>query len=266
MKPHLFATLLATLLIVGCDNPEKPAATTPERAAEKPAEKQAEQPAERPAEQPAEKPKPAGEVTALNPQKTLFLERLPGDKRRILIEAEVCLREGPLELLMCKNNSKEHESIFHSDADASQIHATLMVCKAKPGTVVKYTQDGKVFPPTGTKVKISVRYEKKPGEIVTVDAKEWVRNMKTHKALDIDWVFAGSEFWKDPEDAKKPPYYLANAGDVITVSNFPDAMLDLPINSPKDNSDLAFEAWTERIPPLKTKVTLILEPVLEEKK
>jgi hypothetical protein len=37
-------------------------------------------------------------------------------------------------------------------------------------------------------------------------------------------------------------------------------LLDLPIDSSKNNADLNFEAHTERIPPLETKVTVILEP------
>lgn len=250
--------LLALVLALGCDMPDR--STLAEKPADKPAT-----PAEKPADKPAEKPV-EGKKTALNKKNTLFMEILPGDKRRVQIEAEVCLREGDLELLMCKKDSKEHEAIFHADVDAREIHMALLAAKAKPGSVVKYTQDGKVFPPTGTKIKITLRYEKKPGEVATVDAKEWVRNKRDGKPLAYDWVFAGSEFWQDPEDPKKPPYYMANGGDVITVSNFPDAMLDLPINSPKDNSILAFEAWTERIPPLKTKITLILEPVLDEKK
>jgi hypothetical protein len=262
----LFAALL---LAPGCDVPDKPATQgdKPTQLAAKPADKPAENPppATKPSEKPAEKPV-EGKKTALNKQSTLFMEIQPGDKRRILIESTVCLREGALELLMCRRETKEHESILHAEIDAREIHMALLAAKAKPGSVVKYTEDGKIFPPTGTKIKITLRYERKPGEFATVDAKEWVRNLKTKKALEYDWVFAGSQFWQDPEDAKKPPYYLANGGDVITVSNFPDAMLDLPINSPKDNSDLAFEAWTERIPPVGTKVTMILEPVLEEKK
>ena len=59
---------------------------------------------------------------------------------------------------------------------------------------------------------------------------------------------------------------MANGGDVICVSNFEDAMLDLPINSSKNNDELAFEAFTERIPPIGTPVTVILEPVLEKNK
>ena len=78
-------------------------------------------------------------------------------------------------------------------------------------------------------------------------------------------MFAGSHFFQDPDDPKKPPYYMANGGDMICVSNFASAMLDLPIDSSKDNADLNFEAWTERIPEKGTKVTVILEPVLEKK-
>jgi hypothetical protein len=78
------------------------------------------------------------------------------------------------------------------------------------------------------------------------------------KDLDIDWVFAGSRLVDVPfEQGKK--HYLANDGDVICVSNFETAMLDLPIKSPKDNADLAFEANTARIPPKDTRVTVILE-------
>ena len=43
------------------------------------------------------------------------------------------------------------------------------------------------------------------------------------------------------------------------------ALLDLPIKSSKANSELAFEANTERIPPVGTKVTVIFEPVPEKK-
>jgi hypothetical protein len=82
----------------------------------------------------------------------------------------------------------------------------------------------------------------------------------------VDWVFAGSQFFQDPDDKTRPPFYMANSGDVITVSNFTDAMLDLPIDSSKDNNELSFECFTERIPEKGTKVTMILEPVLEKKK
>jgi hypothetical protein len=73
--------------------------------------------------------------------------------------------------------------------------------------------------------------------------------------------------FKDPDEPKKPPYYLANgSGDFISVSNFNDSLMDLPIPSTKDNADLQFECWKDRIPALGTKVIMILEPVLDENK
>ena len=63
----------------------------------------------------------------------------------------------------------------------------------------------------------------------------------------------------------KKQYYLAEAGDFICVSNFPDAMLDLPIESTDSNDALEFEAFTEHIPPRGTKVTVVLAPEIEKK-
>jgi hypothetical protein len=77
----------------------------------------------------------------------------------------------------------------------------------------------------------------------------------------VDWIFAGSQLVGNPLDTEHPKTYLANDGDVICVSNFDTGMLDLPVESSQKNAELDSEAWTERIPPVETKVTIILEPV-----
>lgn len=188
-----------------------------------------------------------------------------GEKRRVIVQAEVCLREGMLEHLMCKKMTKEHEAILTADVDARDIHKALIVAKAVPGTTVRYKDDGTVVPPTGAKIKVTLIYKDKD-KTITVPGRDWVRDLKTKKSLDVDWVFAGSQFLENPLEKDKPPLYAANAGDVICVSNFEGAMLDLPINSSKNNAELEFEAFTERIPPLGTAVTVILEPVVRAKK
>jgi hypothetical protein len=207
--------------------------------------------------------------TAMNKLDTLFLEELPDGRKRVLIESEVCLRDGILEQLMCRLQTKEHEAILHANVNAADIHTVLLLTKAKPGSVVKYQP--KFEPPTGTKIKITLEYQTKiendkaTTKKVSVNARDWIRNIKTGKELETDWVFAGSEFFQDPDDPKRPPFYQANSGDVICVSNFPTAMLDVPIDSPKTNRDVSYEAWTDRIPPVGTKVTIILEPIFEDK-
>ena len=62
----------------------------------------------------------------------IFLE-VQGDERRIVVRTSVVLREGQLEGLLCRKNTKEHEYILAADADARKIHAALLVAGAKPG-------------------------------------------------------------------------------------------------------------------------------------
>jgi hypothetical protein len=194
--------------------------------------------------------------------KNVYFEK-QGDVRRVHVLATVCLREGLLEQLLTRKHTKEHEAILSADIDARQIHAALLAAGAEAGSPVRFRPEFK--PPTGTKIKVTLQY-KKDGKTLTVPAREWIRNARTKKPLQYDWVFAGSEFIPNPVDPKGQDFYLANEGDVICVSNFESALLDLPIESSKDNDDLTFEANTARIPALGTPVTIILEPIRETKK
>ena len=95
-------------------------------------------------------------------------------------------------------------------------------------------------------------------------AQELITNAKTGKAMDYKWVFAGSAFFIDEETGKK--HYLAEGGELICVSNFPTATLDLAVRSTDANANLLFKCNTELIPPLQTPVRLVLIPKLPEKK
>jgi hypothetical protein len=194
--------------------------------------------------------------------KNVFLE-VDGEQRRVLVNSYVCLRQGQLEQLVTRKRTKEHEAILAVDADARHIHLALVAAKAAPGSPVKFRP--KFEAPAGTPVKITLEYKDKD-KTMRVPAQQWIRNIKSKKDLDSDWVFAGSVLIQDPFQKGKEPYYGANDGDVICISNFDTAMLDVPFNSPKDNDDLAYEANTERIPALETPVLIILEPVLPKKK
>jgi hypothetical protein len=172
--------------------------------------------------------------------------------------------------LLCRKNSKEHESILRTSADAAVIHAALLAAGAEPGSPVEYKEvkgETLLVPPKGTRIRVRVQFQDK-GKQVTVPAQQWVRNNKTKKDLDEQWVFAGSRLWKDPDDAKKKPIYAADSdGGYICVYNIPTALLDLPINSPnRDPADRDLQPYTERIPALETPVTLILEPQPDPKK
>jgi hypothetical protein len=175
-------------------------------------------------------------------------------RREVVVGGRIAIDRGPIEFLACPEGTKEHESIVATRASARLVHAALLAIGLEPGSPVSF--DPEYVAATGPRVLVRVRWTKPDGGHETVDVRSWVRNAQTGKPLDADWVFAGSSFWTDPADGKE--YYQADGGDLICVSNFPTAMLDLPVESSQSNEALLFEAFEGRVPPRGTAVELIL--------
>ncbi|MBY0456978.1 MAG: YdjY domain-containing protein [Gemmataceae bacterium] len=243
------------------------------------------------AQPPKDQPKPeelpefplldkANKLDPLSPdKKAVFIETAPDgkdaegkDKRkvvRVALACEVCLREGPLEQLLCKKGTKEHEAIVRVDVDAVFIHGAILAAGGKSGTPTQFvnpkTEEAEYKPATGSKVNVTVHY-KKDGKLHTHPAQEWVWNTKKKAALEHGWVFAGSVFIKNPDDPTAKPFYGANSGDIFSISNFPYSTLEIPAPISKDEAQLNYEAKTDRIPPLGSRVWLILEVVPDKEK
>jgi len=182
--------------------------------------------------------------------------------KRVVMVGQICQRDAPLEMFACPRNTKEHEAIVSVDVEAQTVHAGLLAVGAKAGHPARW--DPTYVPAAGTEIEVTVAWKDKEGKPHTARAQDWILDVHTNKAMAHPWVFAGSGFWTDEATGKK--YYQAEGGDFICVSNFPSAMLDLPIESSQSNESLLFRAFTERIPPLGTPVTLLLTPKLEKEK
>jgi len=176
----------------------------------------------------------------------------PG-RKEVVVGGRIAIDRGPIEFFACPEGTKEHESIVATKASARLVHAALLAIGLEPGTPVSF--DPEYVAATGPRVLVRVRWTEADGRSTSVDGREWVRNTRTGAALDTDWVFAGSSFWTDPADGTE--YYQADGGDLICVSNFPTAMLDLPVESSQSNEALLFEAFAGRVPPRGTAVELI---------
>jgi hypothetical protein len=180
--------------------------------------------------------------------------------KRVVMDGTVVLRQGQLEMLACPKGTKEHEAIIAVDTKAYAVHAALLAVGAVVGTPVQFQPEYK--PATGTEVDIELVWRDAKGQDHRGPAQDWVRNAQTGKAMEYPWVFAGSGFWTDEATGTK--YYMAEQGDFVCVSNFPSAMLDLPVKSSQDNQQLLYEAFTERIPPVGTRVRMVLTPKAKE--
>lgn len=178
------------------------------------------------------------------------------DKRRkeVVVGGKIALDRGVIELFACPARTKEHESIVATNASAKLVHAALLAIGLEPGRPVGFQPEYR--PAAGPPVAIRMRWRDADGNARESPAQEWIRNTETGAALDADWVFAGSQFWRDPADGRE--HYQADGGDLVCVSNFPTATLDLPIESSQSNAALLFEVFEDRVPPEGTAVEMIL--------
>ncbi len=245
---------LLSILLLGCTPPEQAAAPKPANEVKSTSQSQTAQADQKTPEKPAADPHkvPVG--------KNVWLEVRDG-RRRVIVDAYVCLRKGQLEEFLCRRYTKEHEAILAADIDARDLHKALILTGVEPGSPAQF--EPAYTPAKGPRIKVTVEYQK-DGKTITLPAQDWIRDVEKKKPMTVDWVFAGSKLVTNPLEPDKAPIYLANSGDVISISNFDDSLLDLPIRSTSENANLNYEAWTERIPPEDTKVQVILEPVKEK--
>lgn len=194
-----------------------------------------------------------GSLKRLDPDSPVWLDLT---KRRVVFLGQICQTDAPLEMFACLANTKEHEAIVAAPTKAYVVHAALLAVGARPGRPVQFVPE--YVPASGTEVEIAVCWKNDKGEIQTALAQDWVQNTKTGKAMEAEWVFGGSGFWLDEATGQR--HYQAECGDFICVSNFTTAMLDLAVESSQSNAELSFRAFSERIPPLGTVVTIVLTP------
>ncbi len=178
------------------------------------------------------------------------------EKKRLVLRAFVVKREGFLEHVLCLQYSKEHESILSTKATPRLIHAGLLLTGVEPGKPVQYQPEFE--PPRGPEIALIAEWRDEEGKLHRDDLRSWVRSEKTGNLLQEQWVFAGSLTIE--REGLDEPIYAADYGDLITVANFPEAILDLPIESTSNDAALGFGANPFTVPPLNTFVTLYLEP------
>jgi hypothetical protein len=185
----------------------------------------------------------------------VYLE-VEGEKRTVVVNSKVVRREGFLELLLCREKTKEHESILAASVDARDMHQAMLTAGLKTGKPVQFLPEYK--PASGIPLDIKLRFKDSSGKDQIVEARDWIKKSMTNLFLEGDWVFAGSKLVTNSNDLKAQPYFLANDGDLISISNFESSLIDVSIKISSANSDLGYEPMTAKIPPVGTPVAVII--------
>jgi len=227
------------------------------------------------AEEKMQPKKPSGAIQRLSPKAPVWIDT---KRKMVIVDGEIVLRRGSLEMFACLTGTKEHESVVAVPSDAFVIHAGLLAAGGKQGKPAEF--DPEYAPPSGEVIDVIVQWKDQDGKLHQRRAQDFVRDARSGKPMPYNWVFAGSYMWEDltieqqmedqrraeqglppaKRDGKTRMVYAAEGGELICVSNFRSSMLDVPVPSSQANSDLWFEAYTENIPPEGTKVRLFLIP------
>lgn len=174
------------------------------------------------------------------------------------IAGEVILREGPLELFAYAKAPapKEHESIVLVRCKPERVFMALGLIGATPGKPLRWFHETETLrPASGDPIDVLVQYRDGKKDRV-VPAVEWMLDAATRKPMPpTHWLFCGSERAESGE-------FMANMeGTLVTVVDFTTSVLGLPQQHSDSDSELWLMANDQAIPPIGTRVTLILRPM-----
>lgn len=203
------------------------------------------------------------------------------EAKRVEIAARVVNREVEwLELLLCTEGGREHETVLTTKAKPSHIHTALLLIGLEPGRVqrgepIDPDDPGagfRLIPAEGPAVAVTLRHERgvvepaeeretgrgHASETVTADAGSWVWDRRGGETLaGTTWLFTGSKFV--PHDGRE--VYVADfSGTLISLVHFGDDVLAPRTEMTNRNDEQALGCHTPAIPPVGTAVTVALTP------
>lgn len=179
--------------------------------------------------------------------------RIDWPTRRVEVEALVVLREGPLELFACSPHTREHESIVVTPAQPLRIREAMGLIGLTAGHPVQYdSKTDQWSAATGDRITVEARWLMN-GKERRADIGEWMKDLASGKTLPPNaWVFSGSY-------ATSEGQFAADAdGTVMCVVDFASALIAVPALHTSANEALWIAANTDKIPPIGTKVTLVI--------
>jgi hypothetical protein len=191
------------------------------------------------------KPAPATIVPAVIQLRSVAIDRAKGELR---FPINVSRPDYMLEFLLCGGTGKGYESAFSTTAKGQDIHAGLLLLGLHRGIPPRRI-DGKEIPPQGPGLELLLEWTGKDKTVHRMNVLELL-TIKGGTAPK-HWVFVGSEI------ARRGGYSADGEGGLISVSNLPSAVIDLPVLSSRG----IFGLKTKKIPKDATSMRMVIRPL-----
>jgi len=170
--------------------------------------------------------------------------------RTVTFPAQVNLARGVLEVLICTEYGKTHESLLSTKVDPLHLNIALLLLGLEGGHAVRY--QGDATKPVGSPVEIWFKLRDGDSEKL-LRAEDWVYNTHRNRPmLHTHWVYVGSVLTKDGFMAQRE-------GQIVTTFRDPFTLIDNPL--PEGADDTVYVVNTQEVPPVGTPVTVVIKAV-----
>jgi hypothetical protein len=171
-------------------------------------------------------------------------------ERTVAFPAKVNLIRGVLEVLICTEYGKTHESLLSTKVDPLHLNVALLMLGLEGGNAVRY--QGDPTQPLGSPVEIWLNLGEGDKQR-RLRAEDWVTNTPMNRPmLHTHWVYVGSVLTKDGFMAQRE-------GQIVTTFHDPMTLIDNPL--PGGGDDTVYVVNTEAVPPQGTELTVVIKAV-----
>jgi hypothetical protein len=156
-------------------------------------------------------------------------------------------KELPLEVLICTEYGKTHESLFRTTISPTYLNVAFRLLDCQGGKARAGVGDPDI--PVGSPVEIEVKHTDEQGQTETIQPEAWIWNHTRQAPMrDTHWTYTGSMF-----DMGR--FMAEMTGTIVNVYIDPSTLVEPPI--PEVNDDTVFGVYEEVVPPKGTKVEII---------
>lgn len=164
-------------------------------------------------------------------------------------------KDLPLEVLICTEYGKTHESLFRTTVNPTYLNVAFRLLDCHGGKPRADAGDPDM--PVGSAVEIEVKHTDEEGETETVQPEAWIWNHKREAPMrETHWTYTGSLFHMGR-------FLAETTGTIVNIYIDPSTLVDLPLSEVED--DTVFGVYEEVVPPEGTKVEIIITVLPEER-
>ena len=173
------------------------------------------------------------------------------NENKITFPAEFNMEKGLVELVLCGENGKLHESVLKTNIIPSHLQTALLMLGLECGQNLDFQGQDKT--PEGDSLLIYVEWTDSLDKKINVRIEELVYNKpQKRKMKETYWIFLGSKFIDDR--------FMADIEEsIVTTYHDPFSIIDNPLET--GNDDTLYEVNSSIVPKKGTKAKIIITSI-----